>query len=186
MPRILYLVKHGKPNIVPDVPAHDWQLAEGALSGVSELIEGLAPRPEIVVSSEEAKAVATAAGLAQVLGVPQRRMLGLHEQLRYTAPFYAEVKDFQTDIQRFFANPAQVVFGEESANDARTRFGNAMNAGMLANPKETVAIVAHGTVISLLVARANDLDPFWLWQSLKFLDVCTLEWPALRLREPLS
>ncbi|ACO45585.1 hypothetical protein Deide_07270 [Deinococcus deserti VCD115] len=186
MSRTLHLVKHGQPHILSGVPAHEWQLAEGALGGLPGLISRLRPRPEVVVSSEEPKAVSTAQALATELGVPHRRMLGLHEQLRYTVPLYPEPADFQAALDRFFDHPAQVMFGEESADDARRRFANAVGAVMSRQTGDSVAIVAHGTVISLLVAHAGDLDPKPLWRHLNLLDVLTLEWPALQLREPLS
>jgi len=78
MPRTLHLIKHGKPRIVPGVPARDWELAGGALAGLPAL------------------------------------------------------------VARFFAHPGEVVSGEESADDARVRFGNAVNAVMQASPQDTV------------------------------------------------
>lgn len=181
MTRKLHLIKHGKPFIIPGVPAHEWNLASDALEGLPALVERLHPRPEVVVSSEEPKARGTARALAAALGVGRRPMLGLHEHLRYTAPFHTDVKDFQADIQRFFAQPDEIVFGEESATDARMRFKNAVNATMQANPQQSVALVAHGTVMSLLIAQMNDVDALKLWDSLKFLDSVTLTWPDWQL-----
>lgn len=185
MPRTLHFIKHGKPRFVPGVPAHEWELAEDALDGLNALLASLRPLPDIVVSSFEPKAYATAAGLAAALGVAHRPMHGLHEQLRYTAPWHAEPAGFQADMRRFFDHPAQVVSGEESADDARTRFGNAVQAVLGANPHGTVAVVAHGTVISVLVAHANRLDPWPLWQALDFLDAVTVDIPGLHVREPM-
>ncbi|WP_135227770.1 histidine phosphatase family protein [Deinococcus fonticola] len=186
MTRTLHLIKHGKPFVIPGVPAHEWELASDALQGLPGLVERLQPRPDIVISSEEPKAKATAQGLAGALGVRHRPMLGLHEQLRYTAPFHADVQDFQADIQRLFAYPDDLVSGEESAADARRRFGHAVNAAMQANPQQTVAIVAHGTVISLLASHAAGVDALELWLALTFLDVVTLSWPELKLQASRS
>ena len=178
MPRTLHLVKHGRPDIVPGVPAHEWALAPGALDGLDALAARLRPRPQLVVSSEEPKARATAAALAGLLGVPWRPMVGLHEQLRYTASLHADPADFQAELRGFFARPGEVVSGEESADDTHTRFRNAVNAVMRANPQDVVAVVAHGTVISLLAARAANTDPYALWASLGLLEHVTLGWPA--------
>lgn len=186
MPRTLHLVKHGQPHILPGVPAHEWHLAEGALSGLPGLISRLCPLPDVVVSSEETKAVSTAQGLAAALGVPCRRMLGLHEQLRYTVPICPDPADFHAALERFFDHPTEVVFGEESADDARRRFANAVGAVMRRRTEDSVAVVAHGTVISLLAAHAGDLDPRPLWKNLGLLGALTLDWPTLQLREPLA
>lgn len=184
MPRTLHLIKHGKPQIIPNVSAHEWQLADDALDELPRLLDRLKPTPHIILCSEEPKAKATAQALAAALGVPCRPMLGLHEHLRYSNEL-TSAAEFRGRFRRFFAEPASVVVGEESANDARTRFGNALRAAMLANPQESVAVVAHGTVISLVVAAVNNADAFLLWQALKCLDSLTLDWPSLHAREPL-
>lgn len=183
MARTLHLIKHARPTLVPGVPAHGWNLAPGALEGLPALATRLQPPPGLVVSSEEGKARETGQALAAHLGVPFRAMLGLHEHLRYTVPVHPNPADFEAEAARFFAHPTEVVFGEESAEDARTRFGNAVRAVMLAHPQEeSVAIVAHGTVISLLVAAANGMDPFRVWKGLGLLEALTVEWPGLALR----
>lgn len=77
-------------------------------------------------------------------------MLGLHEQLRYTAPFRTAPADFQAELRALPARPGEVVSGEESAGGAHARFRHAVNAVMRDHPQEVVAVVAHVTVISLL------------------------------------
>lgn len=74
-------------------------------------------------------------------------MLGLHEQLRYTAPFRTAPADFQAELRALPVRPGEVVSGEEGAGGAHARFRRAVNAVMRANPQE---VVAHVTVISLL------------------------------------
>ena len=136
-----------------------------------------------MVCSEEPKAKATAQALAAALGVPCRPMLGLHEHLRYSDELVS-ADEFRARFRRFFAEPGQVVAGEESADDAHRRFANAVGAVLKVNPQPTLAVVAHGTVISLLAARANGQDAFALWERLKLLDILTLDADTLRLREP--
>ncbi len=52
--------------------------------------------------------------------------------------------------------------------------------------EEVITIVAHGTVISLLVARHNGLDAYALWRSLGLPSFCILSAEKLRLREAVS
>ncbi|GHG01044.1 phosphoglycerate mutase [Deinococcus piscis] len=165
----------------PQKPSHEWELAPGALAGLPDLIATLHPHPGVVVSSEEPKAAATAQALAQALSVPCHRMLGLHEQLRYTVPFYAQPGELQAQIGRFFAHSAEVVFGEESADLARERFTAALRAVMTTHPQGCVAVVTHGTVRSLYVAQANNLEAPTLWQQQTLLDVLSVEWPSGKL-----
>lgn len=182
MSRVLHLIRHAMPALDPERPSHEWELAPGALGGLPALAETLRPRPDIVVSSEEPKALATAQALAQVLDVPYRRMLGLHEQLRYTVPFYGQPGEFQAEMRRFFAHPAEVVSGEESADLARKRFTAALRAVMATYPQGCVAVVTHGTVRSLYVAQANGLEAYALWQQQSLLDALSVEWPSGKLR----
>lgn len=180
MPRTLHLIKHGKPALVPGVPAHEWELAPAALHRLPALLDRLNPRPDIIICSQEPKAQATAEALAAALDVPCRPMLGLHEQLRYSNPVLSD-EQFQARMADFFARPAELVLGEESAADALTRFRNAVRAAMRVNEGQTVAIVAHGTVISLLVAEltrpAGKQDAHTLWRELGLLEALTVEWP---------
>jgi broad specificity phosphatase PhoE len=49
------------------------------------------------------------------------------------------------------------------------------------HPKETVVIVAHGTVIALFAARHTDIDPFPLWRRLGLPSFVAFERPEYRL-----
>jgi broad specificity phosphatase PhoE len=49
------------------------------------------------------------------------------------------------------------------------------------HPGANLAIVTHGTVMTLLIARAAGLDPFALWQSLGLPAFAVLSWPDLAL-----
>lgn len=53
MVRTLHLIKHGRPHIDPQVPAHDWPLAQDALTGLPTLLAALHPRPDLVACSVE-------------------------------------------------------------------------------------------------------------------------------------
>ena len=179
--RILHLIRHAKPQTDPSIPSHEWILASDALEPLPELINQLNPKPESVVSSKEPKAIATAQALALALEIPHRNMLGLHEHLRYTTPFYEDPADFQAEMRRLFNHPSECVSGEESADAVRERFSNALNAVMAVNSQSCVAVVTHGTVRSLYVAHANGLDPAELWRRQKLLDVVSINWPDGKL-----
>jgi broad specificity phosphatase PhoE len=180
--RTVYFIKHGKPTIVAGVPAHEWLLSAEGRTQSLQLARQLASQvPDVVVTSEEPKAAVTGRVLAVALDRPVRRRLGLHEQLRYTQPFYGDTGVFERAMAEFFARPSEHVAGEETADQAHARFSSAVNAA-LQSTQGDVALVAHGTVISLLVARANDRDPVHLWKQLPFCGYYAVEWPSLRLQ----
>lgn len=179
--RWLHLIKHAAPAIVPGVPAHEWTLSEAGRRQARAIAARFAARvPDRVVTSEEPKAVETGELLGEALGIPVRRMLGLHEHLRYTEPHHARAEQFTQRVHALFARPSERVMGEETADEAHQRFRIAVHAALAANPGE-LAIVAHGTVIALLVARANGRDVTALWDRLGLADQLTVRVPDLRL-----
>ena len=186
--RTLYLVKHGAPEIDADLPSHEWSLSEHGCEQAWDTAGRLAFHDiAAVVTSEERKAHATGAMMTERFDdVPLHRMLGLHEHLRYNEPFLRSEAELEARVQRFFAQPSERVMGEETADDAHRRFSNAVRAVMERHAQGDVVVVSHGTVITLLAARANGLEPFALWKQLSFGDYLRLEWPSLRLLDALN
>jgi broad specificity phosphatase PhoE len=183
VPRTLYLIKHGKPEIQRAVAAHDWQLSDQGRAQAAALAERLASMsrpPAFVISSEEPKALQTGEVLGNRLAVPVVRVLGLHEQLRYSQPFFASDAEFERHIGQFFERASERVYGDETADAAHARFQNSVRIAAELTSGD-VAIVAHGTVISLLVSRANRVDPLSIWRSLSFGEYYAVTWPGLKL-----
>ena len=92
-------------------------------------------------------------------------------------------------MERFFAQPTDRVFGEESANEARARFAEAINAVLRAHPDRTLGIVAHGTVIALYAAPYFHTGAAALWQRLQhpsFVVIDTDTGAALRIVDEIE
>jgi broad specificity phosphatase PhoE len=165
-PRLL-LVKHSLPAIDPAVPATDWRLTDEGRRRCESLARRLMPfHPGAIVASHEPKAAETAAIVAARLGMPWRTMPGLHEHQRRAARFAPDRAAFESTVARFFAEPDKLIFGEESAHAAGDRFSRAVAAAIDSCRDQTLAIVAHGTVNALFVARHNDVEQFVLWRRL--------------------
>jgi broad specificity phosphatase PhoE len=88
---------------------------------------------------------------------------------------------FEEQVKNLFANPDQIVFGDETANQALARFSNALSGVQKLQKNKNLVVVCHGTVISLFVAHYNDLDPFKVWQSLGMPSFVVLKEPDYRL-----
>ena len=163
----LILVKHAMPVIVPDAPPPTWLLSDEGRVASARLATELAPyQPVAVVTSVEPKAVETGVVVAAGLGLRSETASGLHEHERERMPFDG-TEQFHQRVQQFFAEPGAVVYGTETADDAHSRFKRAVRDVLATHPSGTLVIVAHGTVISLLVARANGLAPFPFWLGLE-------------------
>ena len=162
----LILVKHSLPEIDPSVPAKEWVLSDEGRRRARILGERLDRyNPDRVVSSIERKAFETAEIAAGALNVPVEVFDGLHEHERGNVGFL-EKECFEQSIRRFYERPSELVFGEETADSAHDRFSMAVNRITARYPKENIAIVTHGTVLSLFVSRISDLEPFALWKRL--------------------
>jgi broad specificity phosphatase PhoE len=166
MSKYLILVKHSLPQIEEDHPANMWMLSEEGRLRAHSLAEQLEElKPEVVVSSNEPKARETAEILARLLKLDMKIFPDLQEHDRSNES-YLPHKVFQASIRDFFQKPNELVFGNETANQAYTRFYRAVHSVLSENINKTVVIVTHGTVISLFVSRLTGSSDLELWNQL--------------------
>jgi broad specificity phosphatase PhoE len=179
----LILIKHAQPEIEPEVDARYWHLSLAGRASCGPLAERLAAyRPALIVSSGECKAIETAQLVALRLGVPAAETTELHEHDRRGSG-YLSGAEFQKKIALLFAAPDTLVYGNESAVQARARFGSAVRGVVAAHPNVNIAIVAHGTVISLFTAQTNSTNGYTLWQQLGLPSLVVLSLPYYKLLE---
>jgi len=171
----LLLIRHSAPEIVPGVPAREWRLsAEGR-----ERCEALAERvsvyaPRVIVSSVEPKARETAELIASRLGVAVETADGLHEHERDNVGFLGRA-EFEAAVGDFFARPDELVLGRETAAHALDRFSRVVEGALATHRSGAIAIVTHGTVMSLFVAARTGVDPFAFWRDLALPDFAVLD-----------
>lgn len=166
MTKHLILVKHSVPEIVGDRPANMWSLSNEGRLRARQLVDELKRfEPDIIVSSDEPKATETAEIIARNLGLNMQVIHDLHEHDRSNEP-YMSLEVFQASIQKLFDEPSQLVFGNETADQAHARFYRAIHSILNEHRDKTVIVVAHGTVISLFVSRLTGSSDMELWQKL--------------------
>ena len=71
--------------------------------------------------------------------------------------------------------------GHETADEAHARFAAALGRVLAGYPVGNLAIVSHGTVITLFISRAGGLDPFPFWARLGLPAFAVLTLPELHL-----
>lgn len=180
---VLVLVKHSLPLVDPGVPAREWRLSDEGRVRSRILGEELDRFDlDLVVSSDEPKAVETAEIAARVLNASVEIVEGLHEHERCNVGFL-EKERFERSVERFFCRPADLVFGEDTADEAHDRFSKAVNGLSDRFRCEKIAIVTHGTVLSLFVSRISELEPFALWKRLGLPSWVALSRPDFRVVE---
>ena len=144
----LLFITHTDVVIDPDTPVPQWKLSETGRARAAAL-----PEREWIAnvtrlfSSDEVKAVETAAFVADALGltVEVRQELGENRRTRFVPP-----EEFEVLADAFFAEPEVSVEGWETAVDAQSRIV-AATADLLADSGEDdVAVISHGGVGTLL------------------------------------
>jgi broad specificity phosphatase PhoE len=138
--------------------------------------------PTVVITSVERKADQTGAIVAQKLGIPATVLEGFHEHERDKAG-PASREAFEAMLARFFVQPSKLLFGCETAEQALQRFSGAMATVLARYPSENVAIVSHGTVITLWVTSLIGGDPFVFWKGLGMPSFVVFSKPDLKLVE---
>ena len=161
----LILVRHSIPLIDPARPARDWVLGAEGHAAATALAERLSGHGiGAVVSSDEPKARQTAQALTTRLQLPLALDRDLREHERASAGYLPRA-EFEASIARFFAEPAELVFGDETADEVFLRFSAAVGRSMAAETGN-VALVTHGTALTLYLARMTGIDPLPFWRSL--------------------
>jgi 2,3-bisphosphoglycerate-dependent phosphoglycerate mutase len=178
---LLLLVKHSLPEIERQATASQWRLSTEGRRRCWPLAEELAPyTPDLIVCSQEPKAVETAQIVGDQLAIPVYSLSGLHEHERRTVPFLSR-QELEACAAKLFANPSELVFGEETAEQAGERFSRAISATLAQHGGQTLAIISHGTVITLFVSRTNRIESFSFWKSLGLPSLVVLRLPGLGL-----
>lgn len=162
----LILVKHAPPRIDPQVISRRWVLSEEGRDRCDWLAGELGSHDvSRLYSSLEPKALETAALTAVRLGLVLEPRTNLHENDR-TGFGFKDAAELRRTLREFFERPDDVVMGDETATAALQRFCEA-TANVLSEVRgQNLAVVTHGTVISLFVARHNPITAFDLWEAL--------------------
>jgi broad specificity phosphatase PhoE len=178
----LILIKHSLPEIAGNLPACEWRLSDAGRLRCKALAERLAPhRVTRLVASREPKAFETAQEVAAHLGLTLAAEDDLHEHVHREAGLL-EAAEFEAAVARFFAQPGDLVFGSETADQAHRRFTQALALVLGKYREETVAVVTHGRVLTLFVSRAVGLDPFTFWKRLDLPSFAVVTWPDRHLQ----
>lgn len=181
----LYLVRHANPQIDPNVAAKQWQLSESGIERAERLAKHLEGRRiEAVISSTEPKAIQTSQILAAQLKLNVKRAEGLQEHERPFIPgTFSSPDEFREMVKEFFASPGKLVFGAETADECYHRFNRAILEVIKHHAGKTIAVVSHGTVLSLLLSRYNRREPYPFWRALGMPTCITVSLPEYTIHE---
>ncbi len=163
----LHLVRHGRPLVVPGVPAARWELDPAGFDDVWALREsGRLPEHATWFCSPEPKAVATAQLLTET-------EVGVLDDLREHERGAAWVEDFPATVARAFAEPDRAAHdGWEPLARCRERVGAAVGRIADVHRGEEVVLVGHGTAWTLAAAVLTGAAPdLGRWRTMPMPDV---------------
>lgn len=178
----LLFIRHSDVQRNPATPSREWLLSEDGRSRARQLAPQIVPHnPTRIITSDEPKARETGHIIANELSLPWQPATNLHEHDRQGAPFFTSKEAFETAVARFFNNPDTLVFGNETANQAFERFDTAVHRLIADYPEDILAIVTHGTVLTLFLAHYNPFASFPFWQNMQMPDLFVVSLPDMCL-----
>ncbi len=179
--RKLILIKHASPQVEPLVPPELWALSDKGRGQCPGLAEAVRPyQPALFICSSERKAEETGRAVAELLGVTAASSPGLGEHDRSDVP-HMPSREFISMMELFFRRPQERVLGAETADEATERFEKALAAQLDTHPQGNLAVVSHGTVIALFLARHGGGNGFQLWREMGLPSLAVIEIPGYRI-----
>ena len=187
MSQKLYLIKHARPLVNPSQLPELWTLSDEGIEASKRLADELKPAGiSKVFCSEEVKAIETAQALAEHLQLRHHSKPNLHEHDRSNVP-HMRSGEFISHMELFFRRPGEQVLGRESADEALARFESAVRTIVAETTGDSIAVVSHGTVISLLLAKLQKKENgFDLWRAMQLPSYAVIELPDWKVTEVVT
>jgi broad specificity phosphatase PhoE len=160
--RRIVFVRHAKPQIDENIPSVQWKLSPEGAEAAARLAERLSEfQFSQIASSPEPKAVETAQAIAAHLGLSMAIDDGFAEHSRKNVGFKTRA-EIEAGIAALFANPARLVFGDETADACYERFEAALDRQLAKGTGDVIA-ATHGTILTIYLSRTFGIDamPFW-------------------------
>lgn len=168
---LLYLIRHARTRMM-GAAAERWPLSQEGRREAGVLARQSFWREiEIIFSSPEPKALQTAEPVARRWCIPIERVDCLHELCRPRL-----IANYQQVVARLFAEPDTSVAQLEPAAQAARRVTQCIKELVATHTEQTLAIVSHGLVLSLFLARLEDRWPTVTeWRAIPFTGLAILD-----------
>ena len=174
--REIFLIRHADSALDPDVPSEKWGLTSEGVKQARAAGEELADAGLVeVFCSKEPKARRTADLIAETVGLRSRDMAALGEHRRDSWGFLGD-DEFKQAVRDVLEVPGESIIGAETGRRAAHRFSGAIAAADKKSPPGPIALVSHGTVMSLFMSQLNGEPAVPMWESMGFAQVFRIEW----------
>ncbi|MCC5955971.1 MAG: histidine phosphatase family protein [Natronohydrobacter sp.] len=158
MPTTVRYLTHPQVLVEPMTDIRKWSLSAVGRERVAALAGQLGSLSATcrVITSDETKALETAAPLAEALGVALEVRPRMHENDR-SATGFLPPDEFEAVADQFFAEPSRSVRGWETAEDAQRRIVAEVDACLAGPQAGDVLFVGHGGVGTLLFCALSGI-----------------------------
>ncbi|HKC75096.1 MAG TPA: histidine phosphatase family protein [Chloroflexota bacterium] len=172
----LGLIRHAHVTVDPRVPVDQWRLSEEGIKAAAALLRDPAlAEVQLVYTSPEPKAVATAAAISG--RQPLIQVTDLKELDRTAAGWLSTEAEYVAMVAEIFRHPDQSIRGCEPAALAQQRIVRAIDTLVAAHPGRPLAIISHGIVLALYMCHLKRLmmpDPA-IWRRIGFPDLALVD-----------
>jgi len=178
----LYLIRHPRTHVDPARQPHEWGLSELGRGQVIKLNE--APfwkNVTTLYSSNQPKAIEAAQIIGKTHEIEVIALPGLAEVWRGTE-VYLSAAEYDNVLGRFFSLPNFSIEGWERATNALARFSETIKYLIDQHPGKSVAILSHGTILTLYTAMLDHQNPtLERWREIGFATVAAVEIASMLL-----
>lgn len=177
----LYLIRHPLTQPDPALAPSQWRLAGEGHTQVAQLVRAPFWRGVTAVyTSTHRKTTVVGDAVRAAYGTPVHAVAALDEARRER---WITPDSFIAAQTRFFTAPDQPAVPEwEPASHAAERFAAAVERLLAAHdPRQSLAVVSHASVLTLYVARLRGEPPtVSLWRAIGFAAVCAVDRATLK------
>ncbi len=171
MNNTLIFLRHGSTLMNPETPAASWILSEEGKKEVVELVQtGVFDDINIIISSDEQKAIQTAKPLADRLHKKVILEKNFRELERGTASI-KEKQDYNRVVMRIFEDKEYSYQTWETAINTLKRFNKGLEKIERNYSDSKILVISHRIILSLYFAellRTPDTEIFNRWKLLRF------------------
>ncbi|MFW9845880.1 MAG: histidine phosphatase family protein [Candidatus Thorarchaeota archaeon] len=168
MPRVVHFLRHAETRIDEKTPVTEWRLTKQGVSRAQNFaVSGVFDSVDNIFSSDEPKALLTAAPIAKRIGTATIAIPEFRELDRGTR--YLTDDEYQRSVSITLNAPHSNVEGWESKSDALRRFERGLSTIESQYVFKEALIVSHGLILSIYFAHLlGVMDVYSRWKSLGF------------------
>ena len=169
----IFVVRHAKTEVVPNIPADQWKLKDGSFDDIKTMMKGVdITDVQTIYYSLLLKAKNTALIIGEIFGIALEERQCLREVERYFGFIDEEI--FRTRVVEYFSGGDDRNF--ESYTNARDRIISCLKSLTAGAPGKSILIVSHGMIISILYSHLIGVSKgYGDWQKIQMPDLSILD-----------